>query len=339
MLVSRINNASFKGYRHVVNSSGEHLYKFNYPHDETSENVKIEFYKPDAKVGDSPVKIIELKNADSVNFEEIPEFTKSDIIPYRIFVNGKHVVDSGFYTSDRMSGNGFNLVYKNSTCPMVQGQAILTMPDIHRPGAYYSDFNSNEPGSVKYDMQKQADSESIIRTFSNNGGGSLAGIEYDIEDLGKMGVKKVFMTPIWGGDNKSSHHYWNKNDMQISDSLGNIENYETMLRKLYKNGMQYVDDIAITSEGLEGIHVQYAMRWANQNPQTYYWFRMNGLKNDPLTLGVVPKNKENLRHRIVNPSVVYNPSNNKIERNPEYNPNKETYFQIYDISQVKYKIG
>ncbi|MCQ2755185.1 MAG: hypothetical protein MJ231_09125, partial [bacterium] len=149
-----------------------------------------------------------------------------------------------------------------------------------------------------------------------------------------MGIKKLIMTPIWGNDNKSSHHYWNKNDMQIPDEIGSVENYESMIRKLFQNGMQYVDDFAVTSEGLEGIHVQYALRWANQNPQTYYWFRMNGLENGPLTLGIVPKNKENLRHRIVNPSVIYNPETKTIEQNPEYNPHRETYFQIYDASQV-----
>lgn len=208
------------------------------------------------------------------------------------------------------------------------------MPDIHRPGAYYGDFNSNNTGSINYDIKRQKDSENIIRTFSNQGGGTLAGIEYDIENFKNMGIKKIFMTPIWGADNLSSHHYWNKNDMQISESLGSIDNYETMLRKMYKNGMQYVDDIALTSEGLEGVHVQYALRWADQNPQTYYWFRMYGLKDAPLTLGVVPQNKNNLRHRIINPSVIYNQELKKVEKNPDYNPNKETYFQIYDASQV-----
>lgn len=208
------------------------------------------------------------------------------------------------------------------------------MPDIHRPGAYYSDFNDIDTGRVKYNINKQRESENIIRTFSNQGGGTLAGIEYDIDNFKKLGIKKVFMTPIWGGDNVSSHHYWNKNDMQISESVGNIDNYETMLRKLYKSGMQYVDDIALTSEGLEGIHVQYALRWADQNPQTYYWFRMSGLKDAPLIIGVVPKNKDNLRHRVINPSVIYNAKTKKVEKNPDYNPNKETYFQIYDASQI-----
>ena len=334
MRISKINNLSFDGYRHAINNAGEHVYKFSYPADGFWE-AKVELYRQDAKNGDTPVKTINLKETNEVNLDEIKELNKDESIAYRIVADGRVVADSGFYSDDRRSSCGFNYINRNVTTPAVQGQAILTMADIHRPGAYYSSFQEEGTGKVNYNSDKQKASEDVIRTFSNKGGGSLAGIEYDIENLKNMGVKKVFMTPIWGYDNRSSHGYWNKNDMQIADSLGNVENYETMIRKLFKNGMQYVDDIAITSEGLEGLHVQYALRWANQNPQTYYWFRMNGLENGPISLGVVPKNKkENLRFRVVNPPCVYNSDTQKISDNPEYNPLQPTYYQIYDNTQV-----
>lgn len=334
MFVSKISSTHFGGYQHSVNKTGEHVYTFSYPHD-NEQDVRVEFYRPFAKDGDSPVKVINLKDNNIINFDEIQEFDGVDVIPYRVILDGKPVADSGFYTADRSSGNGFNLVNRKVTTPMVQGQGILTMPDTHRPGAYYEDFESPYTGKVRYSIQKQRESENTIRSFSNMGGGGLAGIEYDIELLHKAGVKKVFMTPVWGYDDKSGHHYWNKNDMQIPESVGSVENYETMVRKLYQNGMQYVDDFAVTSYGIEGLPVQYTLRWANQNPQTYYWFRMNGLQNGPLTLGIVPKNRqENLRYRIINPNVIYNSEKGRIERNPEYNPRKETYFQIYDVSQV-----
>ncbi len=334
MFVSRITNTSFKGYQYSVNNIGETVYKFNYPHDKGTQNVKVELYGAWAKDGDKPVKIIDLKDTNVINFNEIPELQGVDIVPYRIVVDGKHVADSGFYTADKASAKGFNLINRNATTPGIQGQAILTMPDIHRPGAFYKDFSEQDTGNVLYDINRQIRSEEVIRSFSNKGGGGLAGIEYDIEKFKEMGVKKLFMTPVWGGDEISAHHYWNKNDMQIPNSVGSIENYETMLRKLYQNGMQYVDDFAITSYGLESLPAQYTLRWAIQNPQTYYWFRMNGLQNGPLTLGIVPKNKENLRFRVINPSVVYNSEKQRIEKNPNYNPRKETYFQVYDQSQV-----
>lgn len=317
VLISKINNISFEGYRHLINNVGEHVYEF-YPNG-NDKNITLSLYKTNAKDGELPVKNIELKESGIVNLDALSEFGKNENISYKLLSNGQ-VIESG-------------IINKNATYPLVRGQGILTMPDSHRPGAYYSDFNAPDTGKVHYDINTQRISEEVIRTVSNKGGGSLAGIEYDIDELSKF-CKILFTTPPWGYDNVFAHHYANKNDVQISPDFGNVENYETMLRKLYKNGMQYVDDIAITSEGIEGLHVQYALRWAGQNPQTYYWFRMNGLENEPLGLGIVPKNKENLRHRIVNPSVIYNPQSNKIEKNPDYNPDKETIFQIYDASQV-----
>ncbi len=318
VLINKINNISFEGYRHLINNVGEHVYEF-YPKS-AEQDVTLSLYRFNSGEEKPPVKTIMLKDSGIVNIDALTEFDKNENISYKLLSNGQ-IIESG-------------TINRNATYPLVRGQGILTMPDSHRPGAYYADFNAPDTGKVHYDINKQRISEETIRTFSNRGGGSLAGIEYDIDEWKQMGVKKVFMTPIWAYDTVSGHHYWNKNDMQIPDSAGSIENYETMLRKFYKNGIQYVDDIAITSEGIEGLHVQYALRWANQKPQTYHWFRLNGLENEPLGLGVVPKNKNNLRHRIVNPSVIYNPQANKIEKNPNYDSNKETYFQIYDISQV-----
>ncbi|MCQ2754105.1 MAG: hypothetical protein MJ231_03555, partial [bacterium] len=120
-------------------------------------------------------------------------------------------------------------------------------------------------------------------------------------------------------------------------TMGNMENLNSFFENLYANGMKYVYDGTFTSEGLEGIHFQYALRWAQRNPQTQYWFRMSSLKSAPLGLGVVPKNKENLRHRVINSPVIFNEQTQVIEKNKDYNPNKETYFQIYDASQVSDK--
>jgi len=336
VLVNKIDGLSHKGYQPCINNNGDLVYAFYYPHDSNNQEVQVEFYRPWSKNGDKPVRTINLKDTNIVDFSKIPEFNNINVIPYRILVNGKHVVDSGFYTDFRNSGNGFNLINRKVSNPITGGQAIQTMIDSQRPGAFYSGFNSEYTGKVNYDINRQRDSEDVIRTASNKGGGSLAGIEYDIDEyFKKMDIQKIFMTPVWGYDPLTSHRYLNQIDTQISDDIGNVDNYETFIRKLYKNGMQYVDDFAITSMGLEGIPVQYALRWAGQNPQTYYWFRMNGLNDGPLGFGVVPKNKvENLRFRVINPPVVYNSETGKVEKNPKYNSNREVIYQIYDVSQV-----
>lgn len=333
MFVNKINNMSFKGFQPSIGNEGELTYKFTYPHDK-NQDVKIELYKANAKTSDKPLKTINLNETSEVNFDEIPELSKNDAVKYRIYVDGQHVVDTGYYTDSRDGKNGFNIINRNGTSPFVQGQSILTMIDSHRPGAKYADFNSEKTGSIEYDINKQKASENVIRTFSNKGGGSLAGIEYDLDKLQKMGIKKIFMTPVWGGDNLSSHRYWNKNDMQIADEIGNINTYKTFIRGLFSHGMQYVDDFAVTSFGLESWLSQYVLKWANYKPFEQYMLKINCLDNSPITLGVVPDDIKNLRHRVVNPTVIYNPKTNTIEKNPDYDSNKETYFQIYDATQV-----
>ena len=73
-----------------------------------------------------------------------------------------------------------------------------------------------------FDKKEQLEKEGIPRTFSNKSGGNLAGVESNIDYLASLGYKIQPANPIAGGDNKSSHHYWNKNNFQISDDIGNM---------------------------------------------------------------------------------------------------------------------
>lgn len=312
MFVNKINNITFNGYQHSIGSAGEHLYNFNYPHSK-NQNVEIKIYRIDCEPDDEPIKTIKLEETNNINFSEIPELNCDENVRAITYVDGKPVEE--------------RVINRKGTFPLVQGQAILIMPDIHRPGAYY-----DKNGKIIYDPQKQKDSEQVIRTFSNKGGGSLAGVEYDIDMLKEMGIKKIFMTPIWGGDNRSSHKYWNKNDMQISDDMGTVDNYETFIRKSFKNGIQCVDDFAITSEGLEGIHIQDILRHAEYNPDLQYLFKLNNLNDGPIILGLAQS--PNTRFKPINPSVVYDEKTKDVIANPKYNPNMGTMVQYYDKTQV-----
>ncbi len=342
MFVKKINNISnnqqlsFRGYQHEKNSVGEDVMRFNAP----VLDAHIDFYKvrknPDVYAGYEVIdnaKIASVKiekNGTLVNLQDITDLDKDEAFAYQIRSSESSFADTGLrdYTGK------YTIVSRVGTTPTVQGAACLVIPDSHRPGAYYLGFENPDTGKIIYDSSIQKKMENTIRTFSNKFGGNLAGLEYDIPNLSQQGIKILFSTPIAGGDNVSSHKYWNKNNMQIADEMGNSENFASFVRTLFSNGMKYVNDGTFTSEGLEGIHFQYALRWAERNPQTYYWFKMTGLKDAPLGLGVVPKNKENLRHRVVNPPVIYNPQTKKVEKNLHYDENKETYFQLYDTSQV-----
>lgn len=241
------------------------------------------------------------------------------------------------FRDDSVKNYTHSLVSRKGTTPTVQGAAYLAMPDSFMPGAMYRGFNESNTGEIYVDKDYQKKMEGVIKTFSNSYDGSIAGLQKGIPYLKQQGYKILFSTPIANGDDVSAHSYWNKNNMQIASKMGNTENFNSFMKDLYKNGMKYVYDGTFTSEGLEGIHFQYALRWADKNPQSFHWFRMNGLKDNNLGLGIVPQNKENLRHRVVNAPYNYELQANgtyKKVANPNYNPDKETLVQLYDASQV-----
>lgn len=345
MFVNKIgslnHNLGFKGYQHEVNNVGDAVMRFNYVFDYDTKKAHVEFFKVrkdnNAEGGyevlkDKPIARVELqKGGTEINLDDITTLDREETFAYRIVVDGQNpTADTGI----KINNNAFTLVSRKGTTPRVQGAGYLVYPDSQRVGAKYRDFDAPNTGEIYFDKEFQLENENVPRTFSNKSGGNLAGVESNIDYLASLGYKIQPANPIAGGDNKSSHHYWNKNNFQISDDVGNMENFNSYARKLFQKGMVYVYDGTYTSEGLEGIHFQYAMRWADRKPQSYYWFKMQSLENQSLGMGVVPKHKENLRHRVVNAPVFYNENARKIEQNPNYNPNKETYFQVYDGSQV-----
>ncbi len=359
--ITAVTKPTFKGYQHVVNNVGDSLYRFNFPYDYNTENCKIQFFKLtptenyNYKLEESPILELDLKEGGiEVDLESNTNLDRNDAFAYRFVKTDKETGAIRYMGADTgvtfSLGNGnkvnfwlkdgnkndktYTFVNRNTTTPRVQGAGYLVYPDSQKVGVKYRDFDHENTGEIYTDEVERAEMEKVVRTFSNKTGGNLAGLEQNLEYLAQNGYKIQPSNPIAGGDNKFSHHYANKNNYQISSDMGNIENFKSYMRKLFQKGMVYVHDSTYTSEGLEGIHVQYALRWADKNPQTYYWFKMQGIKNQPLGFGVVPKNEENLRHRVVNAPVIYDEKTNKIIDNPDYDSNKETFFQIYDGSQV-----
>ncbi len=335
--------------------------------------------KYDYKLSSSPIATINLKpEGVDVNLQEITNLDKDAPFAYQvvkkdkatgkvlwqgadtgvkvkskdgIYVNRVQVHDVGLvdtkdggktldYTGDPISNYTHTIVSRKGTTPIVQGAGYLITPDSLMPGAMYRGFTEENTGEIYYDKDFQNKMEGVIKNFSNIYGGSIAGAQKAIPYLKENGYKYMFSTPIANGSKGWSLGYWNKNNMQVSPNMGNTENFASFFRDLYTNGMKYVYDGTFTSEGLEGIHFQYALRWAEKTPQSYYWFRMSGLKNSNLGLGAIPKNKENLRYRVVNAPYNYELQGNGTYKkvvNPDYNSRKETMFQIYDASQASDK--
>ena len=269
-------------------------------------------------------------------------YQKDDNGNFKLDDKGRKIpIDYSYETSRFQDGPiekyQYSLVSRKGTTPMVQGAAYLAMPDSFMPGAMYRGFSDANTGEIYVDKDYQKKTEGIIKTFSNSYNGSIAGLQEGIPHLKKQGYKVLFSTPIANGDDVSAHSYWNKNNMQIASKMGNTENFNSFMKDLYKNGMKYVYDGTFTSEGLEGIHFQYANRWIDKNPQSYYWFRMSNARNTTIGLGVLPLNKENARHRLINAPYNYEQQSNgtyKQVPNPDYKPNKETLVQLYDAGNM-----
>ena len=243
------------------------------------------------------------------------------------------------FDGESISEYKYTLVKRNGTSPMVQGLGYLVMPDSYKPGTKYRGFYENNTGEIYTDPEYQKQMEKVDKTFSNMFGGSMAGLEDLVPRLKSQGVKLLFTTPIANGDDRSSHGYWNKNNMQIAPNMGNTENYDNLMEKEFSQGVIHVFDATLTSEGLEGIHFNYALRWGEKS-QPYYWFRMTGLKDSSLGLGVIPKNSKNVSHRIVNfPFDIEKQSDGtyKLKPSNSYNSKAKTICQLYDNSQVSEK--
>ncbi len=372
MFVNKIGgiaqNVGFKGYQHKINDVGDRVMRFNYPYDNDKEECAVQIFRAvptdsyNYKIIETPVATIPLRSEGvDINIQDITNLDKDDAFAYRVVIKNKETGeereladtgvkikklengDFGFrlsdnYDKDPVSNYKYTLVTRKGTTPMLQGAGYLITPDSYMPGARYKGFSDTDTGEIEYDEKYQKETENSIKHFSRVYGGSLAGMELMIPTLKAQGYRVLFSTPVANGAKGWSLGYWNKNNMQVSPGMGNTENFASFFRKLYANGMKYVYDGTFTSEGLEGIHFQYALRWAEQNPQTYYWFRMNGLKDSNLGLGVIPKNAENLRYRVINSPYKYElqpDGTYKDVGNPDYKADKETLFQIYDATQAE----
>ena len=326
------------------------------------------------KIDEKPIYTVKMKpEGVNINLQDVTNLDKDEAFAYRVIRKDKNgnVIWAGADTGvqvKKLNGNeygfrvhqdwkwdqtnniekldkgkdesgvyDYTLVARKGTTPTVQGAAYLAIPDTFKPGMKYKGFDDPNTGEIYYDKEYQKNMEGVIRSFSNRFGGGIAGLQDGIPYLKQNGYKYLFTTPIANGDDKSGHGYWNKNNFQVSPDMGNLENYKTFLKEMYKNGMGYVYDGTFTSEGLEGIHFQYAIRWANRNPQTYYWFRLNGLKDTSIGLGVLPTKEDVLAHRIINAPYNYELQSDgtyKAVANPDYDSSKETLVQIYDKTQV-----
>ena len=348
--IQSTNNVGFKGFEHKTKDNGKKGYDFNFLYDPKHWDCYVEFYRVNKNNADYSYSV--KKNAGKME----PYFTKqispegafvdpkkdlklknSEPVAYRYKLVNKNNNKWVKYAKDdakSLCGDGCNLLTTNGTSVKIQGPMYLVQEDAFKPGYVYAGFKESNTGEIVKDKNAK-DVSKFNRTFANKAGGTLAGMEKEVPNLKKIGYKRLIALPTTGGDNVSSHKYWIKRMFQTD----NIDHYDSLAKTLFKNGMNLVSDSAYTSQGLEGVNFQYGIKWMNQadKPHEYYMFRMQGLEDAALGFGVVPKNMQNLRHKVVNsPSNYEVKSNGQVEitENKEYDPNQPTYIQIFDNSMV-----
>ena len=369
-----VNEVNFKGYRPVKDEFGGLEYEFSYPFDDNKFDCYLEVYSlntdknseypyikdivPSSSFkrekrknphyeGEKGIKITSGQN--NINLSEIFGINNGASFAYHYKLVEKNNPGNTFFRVDagnvidntNKSGMGYdvyNIVYGNGSKVNKGGAMKLVIPDNYNLLWVYDD---KEPTKIVRNSNF-VEGKNSVKTAVNKLGGSLAGIERDVEAGKFNNFSRIISTPLFTDDSLTAHSYWNKNCMQIASSLGNINNYASLQRKMFAKGINFVSDGAFVNEGLEGIHFKHVLKWGERSPY-FYWFRIYALQDSPFTLGIFGKNmtdqkgNSNVAQRLVNGHYQYYEENGKIKRktNAKYDSHKPTYIQVYDKRLIK----
>lgn len=344
---------SFKGCKFVKSDNGFRELEVAYPYDENKDNCFIEIYKLDKDqhgnyfstgkaYSRSGKERYQLKpGANRIDLASEFGIGDNQTFAYHYLLIDKKGgfprtrVDSGDIIDERSAENEyrnlFNIVPATKSNLSRGGAMKLVIIDSQKVGYVYNDHNM-----IVKDKALEKRGREGIKTIANKFGGTLAGLEYAVDkgEYDKYG--RIISLPIFTDDDFSAHAYWNKNCFQMASSLGNINNYASLQRKMFAHGLNFVSDGAFVNEGLEGVHFKNILRWGEDSPY-FNWFRASGLKDSPLTMGVFAKNKDHISHKVVNSPKLYQQDGTgqiSIKSNPKYNPKLPTYIQFFDVRLV-----
>lgn len=345
---------SFEGYKPAKTDAGTNIYEFNYPFDSNKFDCYLELcqvipnentgnYELGKRILNKNIRSYSLQLQPGINKVNLNDYSLNEKTPfayhYKLTPKGSNgngipmyqldsgdIIDFSRPNEDRDYDKIYNLVVPNGSKGSTGGSQILLVPDSYN--AMYT-FDKDGKYQPNIDYIKTALS---MKHFSNKMGGSLAGVEHDL-DAGKFdGLAKIVSTPLFTDDSKTPHAYWNKNCMQIAQALGSVDDYARLQKKLFAHGINWVSDGAYVNEGLEGVHFKHVLKWGEKSPY-FYWFNAENLQNGPLSLGVYGKKTNFVAHKLINSPWDFEQSADGITKpikNKHYDKTKPTYLQIFD---------
>lgn len=341
------NQINFTGFKWGKDEYGFRQFEFNYPFDPSKQECYLEVFN----LGQSDVgnyyTTSRAKNrrgetripmSDGVNRLNMTQ--EFGILPdspfaYHYVVKDKNKdgetieIDAGDSIQEDKYGQKmtFNIVVPGGSFVSKGGSMRLVNVDTQNVGVVY-----DEHGKWTINEQLKNRAQKSVKTLTNVYGGTVAGLEKDIDEGKYDGYSRIISLPIFTRDDFSSHKYWIENIFQPCNSLLNINNYGSLQRKMFAHDLNFVSDGAFVNEGLQGTHFTNVLKWGTESPY-FRWFRASNLKDAPLSLGVFPKNTQNVTFKLVNSPVLYeqNSSGKVIEHsNKHYDPKRPTYMQFLD---------
>ncbi len=356
------NNIKFEGYKPTKSEYGDKEYEFNYVYDDSKYDCYLELYSVDQDENnnyritnildnfnsiedksENKERGIKLKSGNATKVDLAADYGIAPDEPfayhYKLYPKGNHsappiyMLDPGNIINEAQNTHNaydvYNIITDRAPSVSKGGAMKLIIPDCHNVIWKYNDNNK----IVMKSPEEIVDVMSSSKNFANKIGGSLAGIEKSLDNGELDKFTRIITLPLFTDDSLTAHSYWNKNCFQMAQSLGNINNYASIQRKMFAKGMNLVSDGAYVNEGLEGVHFQHILKWGEKSPY-FNWFRITGLKDSPLSLGVFGKNTSHVTHRLVNSPYKFVENDNGIvsikPSHGEYDPKKPTYIQIYD---------
>lgn len=347
--INEQKDLAFTGYSTVKSDDGYLTYEFAYPYDENKEDCYLEIFKLDKDRYNNYFTTGKAYNRNgSDRYKMEPGANRIDVartfgiqdnqaFGYHYLIVDKNSkfektrIDVGDSIDERNlyeQQKILNIVTPGTSNTSRGGSMKLVIIDSQKVGWVYNDQNM-----ILHDDKLAERGKNGIKTIANKFGGTLAGLEKAVENGEYDSYDKIISLPIFTDDDFTAHSYWNKNCMQMASSLGNINNYASLQRKMFARGLNLVSDGAFVNEGLEGVHFKHIQKWGENSPY-FNWFK----GTTPFSLGVFVKNKDYISHKIVNSPYTYNQDNHTgivtIGSNPQFDKTKPTYIQFFDTRLV-----